>query len=78
MTDKQTRQLFAILRKAGPLDREQRLRLYRFLVWRNNIDTTNDLSHHELEAVVTQLRIWDQAGVLTEQVAKAAALVVNQ
>ncbi|MEE3066529.1 MAG: hypothetical protein VYA67_21740 [Actinomycetota bacterium] len=66
--DKQTRQLFALLRKAGPLDRDQRLALYRHLIWRNNIDSTNDLAAHEIEAVVTQLRTWDQAGALKHQV----------
>lgn len=71
------RQLFAILRKAGPLTRDQRLRLYRFIVWRNNIDSTNDLSRHELEAIVTQLRTWDSVGVLAYQVASAIALEVT-
>lgn len=68
MPDKQTRQLFALLRKAGPLDRDQRLRLYRFIIWRNNIHSTNDLAPHEIEAVITQLRTWDQAGVLKGQI----------
>lgn len=65
---KSTRQLFALLRKAGPLDRDQRLKLYQFIIWRNNIHSTNDLLPHEIEAVITQLRTWDQAGVLKDQI----------
>lgn len=71
MADKLTRQLFAILRKAGPLTREQRVLLYRCIIWRENIDSTNDLAPYELDALVTQLRTWDQAGCLAYQVAKA-------
>lgn len=67
-TTKATRQLFALLRKAGPIDRDQRIRLYRFIIWRNNIESTNDLASHEIDAIVTQLRTWDQAGVLKDQV----------
>lgn len=70
MPDKQTRQLFALLRKAGSLDRDQRLKLYQFILWRNNIQSTNDLLPHEIEAINTQLRTWDQAGVLADQIQK--------
>lgn len=73
MADKLTRQLFAILRKAGPIDREQRLRLYRNIIWRENIDSTNDLAPYEIQALVTQLRFWDHAGVLAERVAEETA-----
>jgi hypothetical protein len=71
--DKRTRQLFALLRKAGPimLDRDKRLALFRFILWRNNVNSTNDLAPHEIEALVTQLNIWDGAGVLAGEVAKA-------
>jgi len=68
MSDKLTRQLFAILRKAGRLTRDERVRLYRWIIWRDNITSTNDLSTHELEAIVSQLRTWDQAGVLASEI----------
>lgn len=69
-----SRALFAYLFKAGiGADRDKRVRFYRWMVMRDDINSTNDLRDEEHEAIVNQLRTWDKAGVLAERVAEAIA-----
>ncbi len=72
MPDHRTKRVFALLREAKLEDRDARLRLFSWVICRQ-ITTTNDLSHYELEAIVSCLATWQRMGELEEKVAKHSA-----
>lgn len=67
--------LFAALGKTG-LTRDQRITLYRWFIGRDNIDSTNDLTHIERIALEDQLWRWDREGVLKQRVRAAVGIAV--
>jgi hypothetical protein len=65
------RRLYAILRHAGPLDRDSRLRLFRYILWRPAVQSTDDLDEIDLRAVIQTLEYWLASDRLVEQMAHA-------
>jgi hypothetical protein len=65
------RHLFALLREAGSLTRDDRLALYQFIVCRNDIYSTDDLNDIEVRTVIHALRGWKADGRLTAMVRSA-------
>ncbi len=68
MTTKQHRQIFAILNRAD-VSRDERIDVYRSIVCRADITSTNDLTPSELESVAGCLYSWDAAGHLDAVIA---------
>tara|TARA_Y100001938_G_scaffold37197_2_gene51391 strand:- start:5991 stop:6230 length:240 start_codon:yes stop_codon:yes gene_type:complete len=67
---RRSRKLFASLRGSNT-SRDDRLALYRFIVCRSDIASTNDLTDIELETVADQIWSWRQTGHLAEKIGQA-------
>jgi hypothetical protein len=69
--DVRTRRLFALLREATISDRDERLRLFSWILCRP-IHTTNELRDIELDTVLNVLSNWQREKQLVEQAKKYA------
>jgi hypothetical protein len=58
--DRQMRRLFGVLHHAGVTDRDDRLRLYQFVVCRP-VGSTNDLTGVEIDAIAQAVESWVSA-----------------
>lgn len=54
--------IHAILGIAKVKDRNHKLEVYRFILWRPDIDSTNDLNDEELKTVADTLAFWERSG----------------
>jgi hypothetical protein len=79
--EKLTRQLFALLRKAGVdntvKNKPRRLAIYRFMTGRDDITSTNNLTPQELSEMVTALYQWDKKRVLAKQVDEILLAIIE-
>lgn len=62
------RRLFKLLKESEVTEREDRLIIYRFIVGRNDIDSTDNLSDVEAAKVSDQLYAWQQKNELDQQI----------
>ncbi len=65
--------LFKLLAKSGIKndDREDRIKLYRFILERPEVTTTDDLDDAEVDKVSDQIYKWQREGVADEQIREA-------
>jgi hypothetical protein len=54
--------IHAILGVAKVKDRNHKLEVYRFILWRPDIDSTNDLDDEDLKVVADTLSYWERCG----------------
>lgn len=59
-----TRKLYALLGAAGVKDREDRLRIFRWVLCEDSINSTDDLSPIQMRAIVDVLDHWQRHGEL--------------
>ena len=62
------RRLFKLLGASEVHEREDRLIIYRFIVGRNNVNSTDDLNDVEVAKVCDQLYTWQQQDQLDQQI----------
>jgi hypothetical protein len=65
-TDRKTRHLFALLHQANITDRQKRLNLYTNIISRQ-VNSTNDLTPIELDAIINTLDYWNRNNELHTQ-----------
>lgn len=69
--DMRTRRLFALLREAKISDRDERLRLFAWILCRP-VHTTNELDDIDMDTVLSVLSTWQRQKELPEQAKKYA------
>jgi recombination protein RecT len=78
---KDTRQLFALLRKAGidntVANKERRMAIFRFITGRDDIDSTNHVTPEELSDMAAILYSWDKQKVLGKKVDEILLTLVD-
>lgn len=69
-TEKRTKQIFALLKKADihPDNREDRLNIYRWITGSADIASTKDLTPTDITAIAQQLATWDRKNELGKQI----------
>jgi hypothetical protein len=62
------RRMHVLFGKADCTDREDRLIITRFIIGRDDIQSSNDLGTPEVQALVDQLAAWERAGELGQKI----------